>query len=824
MRMKITMLWLLILFTIGIRIEGRTCSIQEPVDSICRVDTLFQQANVHALNRNWDRAITSYQQALQETCMPAQRSRIHQNLGCLFFLLTDYEHAAIQFEYSYSLQMNQPDSDGEHLAEICMNLASTYYEMNKPDKSLFWWEQLRRIVNKSKRWTFRYTLGKGNVYFQLGKYRRALSEYLWPIRHLSDHNKPSGEGIWIRKNMALCYRELGQQDSAKRCLSKAIERINVSEGEFHWLVPDLLFIQGDLNLETHHSQVALDLFEQGLEWMDASSLMQSYPQLEKGRFKTADILKHKLLCGIVRAKYQMLIRIGQDSVVKENLLQEIIEVIDLGELLKETEYLGDILTTEPESQLSMYNHAMKLLFQAENVSHLHQQNMLEIAERQRRFCDEIGDGGDWGEGILSDMDIYQFHDLKRRSFQLHKQYLATDSPRFSSTPDLPEKRFIAKSELDSLSRQLKNETKRTGRTLNHVPDISDVSSLLFDEEAILEFMVSDTALFSFFISPDTCMIIRNRLDTTFLQDIRKFELALKRADSKGLIQLSNKLYHLLISPFQHILKDKSKLLIMPGSELAQLPFETLAENRTFLICQYEISYHTSITSWYHYRLFGNSGSRRESPDYQCDFIGCAPDFSTTSKLVHLPYSLSEVDTIIEMFRQAGQITCRMNTEAFGEKSIFNTADLSRIVHLASHGLNNKENPELSGWILTPDPAPSPPDNLVDGRLDMGELQSFRLQSDLVVFSSCSIGSKAEKTWYKMTGFPRNFLKAGVNHILFSQWNVSDKYTRKFMLTFYRHILAGKSYPAALRKAKLEMLESPETAIPTIWAPFVLWSN
>ena len=263
---------------------------------------------------------------------------------------------------------------------------------------------------------------------------------------------------------------------------------------------------------------------------------------------------------------------------------------------------------------------------------------------------------------------------------------------------------------------------------------------------------------------------------------------------------------------------------MPGRELAQLPFETLAENRTFLICQYEISYHTSITSWYHYRLFGSSRSNRERPDYQCDFIGYAPDFSTTSELVHLPYSLSEVDTIIEMFRQAGQITSRMNTEAFGEKSIFNTADLSRIVHLASHGLNNKENPELSGWILTPDPAPSPPENLVDGMLDMGELQSFRLQSDLVVFSSCSIGSKAEKTWYKMTGFPRNFLKAGVNHILFSQWNVSDKYTRKFMLTFYRHILAGKSYPAALRKAKLEMLESPETAIPTIWAPFVLWSN
>jgi len=825
MRITIKMLGLFVLLTIGSRIEGRTCLLPVPVDSLSRVDIFFQQANIHLLNRNWDRAITLYQQALQEVYIPVQRSRIHQNLGCLFFLLTDYEHTVIHFEYSYSLLMNQPDADGDRLAEICMNLASTYYEMNEPDKSLFWWNQLRKSIRgNAELWSLRCALGSGNVHFQLGEYRHALSEYSIPIRNLSYEDKPTGEEIWIRKNMALCLRELGQLDSAMLCFRKTIERINVSDGEFIWLIPELLFLQGDLCLKTDHSRIALDLFEQGLARIESSSLKQSYPEMEQRRFTTAELTRHKLLCGIVTANDQLLKGFEPDPLLREDLLQEIFQAVELGELLRETEYLGDILSTEPDAQLNMYNLAMELLFQADKASYQHQQKMLEIAERQRKFHEEIGDGGDWEEGIQPDMDLYRFHNLKRQSFQLHKQYLATDPARFPTNLDFPEKRFIVRSELDSLNRKLKKESKDTGIPLSFVPDIRDIFSLLFDDEAILEFMVTDSALFSFFISPDTCLFTRTQLDEVFLQDVQRFVVALKRADFKGFNKLSNRLYHQLISPFQHILKERTKLLIIPGRELTRLPFEVLAENRTFLINKHEICYHLSVTSWYHDRLYGRSGHNQESPDYRYDFIGCAPDFSTASQLVRLPYSSSEVDTIIEMFQQAGQNTCKMNTEAFGEKSFFNTAGLSRIVHLASHGLRDRENPELSGWILAPDPAPSPSDHLVDGRLDMGELQSFRLQSDLIVFSTCSIGSKTDKTWYRITGFPRNFLKAGVNHILFSLWNVSDKHTRQFMLTFYRHILAGKSYPAALRQAKIKMLESPETAIPTIWAPFVLWSN
>ena len=824
MRINFISIGLLVLLMIGARIEGQASMKLEQADSLCRRDVLFQQANLRVLNRNWVRAIPLYQQALRENCGSVESSQIHQNLGCIYFLTSDYEHAVIQFEYAYSLMMMEFDNDNERLAEICMNIASTYYEMNKLDKSLVWWDKIRkRIIEDTGLWSLRCALGRGNIYFQLGDYHHALAEYSIPIPKLSQHDKPTNEEIWIRKNRALCYRELGQLDSANASLMNAIKRIDSNEG-LSDLIPDLLYLEGDLWLETGRPEIALDLFEHGLNRLQSSSLKQTNGVIESRSFKTSDVTRHMLLSGTVLAKYQLLQGIRKDSSWQEDLLLEIVQVIEHGERLRQIEYLGDILSAEPESQLSLYNLAMELLFQMNNSSNQFQQQVLNIAERQREFYDKIGDSEKWPEEIHSEKDSIRINQVRRRSFQLHKQHIEMDPERFSLNMNFPEKRFRVRSELDSIRKKINMESDGTIIPWNPIPKIQEVSSLLKDNEAILEFMVTDSTLFSFCFSSDSSLFIRSRLDSTCLVDSHRFSMALKRGDYKGFNKLSNKFYHRLISPFQSMLNSKTKLLIMPGYELAQIPFEVLRNNRKFLINNYEISYHLSISAWFYDQVDKRTSIKLENKYYHYDFTGCAPDFSKASKFVELPYSFREVDLITKMFNQASKTTRKVKSGTVLENSFIDLAGLSRIVHIASHGQKDQKNPELSGWILSPDPTPSPTGHSVDESLDMGELQSFRLKSDLITFSTCSIGSEGNKTWYRMTGFPRNFLKAGVNHILFSMWNVSDKHTHQFMVSFYRHVLAGNSYPASLRKAKLNMLESPETAIPTIWAPFVLWSK
>jgi CHAT domain-containing protein len=68
---------------------------------------------------------------------------------------------------------------------------------------------------------------------------------------------------------------------------------------------------------------------------------------------------------------------------------------------------------------------------------------------------------------------------------------------------------------------------------------------------------------------------------------------------------------------------------------------------------------------------------------------------------------------------------------------------------------------------------------------------------------------------------RGFFTAGASNIVYTLWNVADKHTRDFMVSFFKGILAGQAYSSALRNAKLEMISKPETSLPRLWAPYVL---
>jgi len=98
---------------------------------------------------------------------------------------------------------------------------------------------------------------------------------------------------------------------------------------------------------------------------------------------------------------------------------------------------------------------------------------------------------------------------------------------------------------------------------------------------------------------------------------------------------------------------------------------------------------------------------------------------------------------------------------------------------------------------------------------------LRLQTDLVVLSSCDSGIGRIHEGENMFAVSRSFLAAGAKNILYSLWKINDKYSSDLMIDFYRHHLKNKSYTSALRHAKLNMLSQPATAAPRYWAPFIL---
>jgi CHAT domain-containing protein len=130
--------------------------------------------------------------------------------------------------------------------------------------------------------------------------------------------------------------------------------------------------------------------------------------------------------------------------------------------------------------------------------------------------------------------------------------------------------------------------------------------------------------------------------------------------------------------------------------------------------------------------------------------------------------------------------------------------------LAFAGLN--ANAPLLGEIDT--------DN--DGVLTAMEILSLDLTgTQLVVLSACETGLGEIHEGEGVYGLRRSFQEAGVNSVINSFWEVSDDGTQLLMSKFYDKYLSGTPPRQALRKARLEMVESMRWSAPFYWSAFVM---
>src|SRR5262249_28460860 len=130
---------------------------------------------------------------------------------------------------------------------------------------------------------------------------------------------------------------------------------------------------------------------------------------------------------------------------------------------------------------------------------------------------------------------------------------------------------------------------------------------------------------------------------------------------------------------------------------------------------------------------------------------------------------------------------------------------------------DEEHPQFSALVLSANPS-----DKEDGFLTMPEVFDLNLNSDLVVLSACKSGLGEKIRGEGVMGLSRAFLCAGTSSVLVSLWNVYDSSTAEFMENFYRAMQINHSnHAAALKQARLQMIQSGKYSHPYYWAPFVL---
>lgn len=143
----------------------------------------------------------------------------------------------------------------------------------------------------------------------------------------------------------------------------------------------------------------------------------------------------------------------------------------------------------------------------------------------------------------------------------------------------------------------------------------------------------------------------------------------------------------------------------------------------------------------------------------------------------------------------------------------------RIIHFATHGDLDSEQPELSSIVLS---LFNQQGQRQEGRLRLHDIYNMNLPAELVVLSACETALGKEIKGEGLVGLTRGFMYAGAARVMASLWKVSDRSTAELMKHFYRfHLKDGMSPAAALRRAQIEMWKQDEWRAPYHWAGFVL---
>jgi CHAT domain-containing protein len=184
----------------------------------------------------------------------------------------------------------------------------------------------------------------------------------------------------------------------------------------------------------------------------------------------------------------------------------------------------------------------------------------------------------------------------------------------------------------------------------------------------------------------------------------------------------------------------------------------------------------------------------------------------------LPATLNEARAIEEVTIESERLIAK-GFDASRARATDPALGQYRIIHFATHGVLDRDNPELSAIVLSLVDRQGRPQ---DGYLRLHDIYNLNLPAELVVLSACDTGLGKEFKGEGLIGLTRGFMYAGAARVMASLWKVEDEPTAKLMRHFYRHMLKDGLPPAAaLRQAQIALWQDAEWRAPYFWAAFVI---
>jgi CHAT domain-containing protein/Tfp pilus assembly protein PilF len=290
------------------------------------------------------------------------------------------------------------------------------------------------------------------------------------------------------------------------------------------------------------------------------------------------------------------------------------------------------------------------------------------------------------------------------------------------------------------------------------------------------------------------------------------------------------LYDLLLKPAEKQLAGVRTLCIVPDGVLWELPFQSLQPREAFYLLQdYSIFYAPSLsvlreivkarkretTGAATVLAFGNPSLARRR-------VSGASSMRGEEKLSPLLEAEREVQALVGLY---GAANCRVLIGAEAREEIAKAeAAKYRILHFATHGRLEDNNPMYSHVVLSQAGTGTDEDGLLEAR----EIVRMDLKSEIVVLSACQTARGRVSAGEGVVGMSWAWFVAGCPTTVVSQWEVDSASTRQLMVEFHRGLAGGAgtrgsslSRAEALRLAALSLLKESRYRHPFYWAAFVI---
>ncbi len=763
-------------------------------------------------------------------------------LGTVYTSLGDYQNALDVFQQSRKI--HQELGQKEDVGIALNNIALVYVAVGEYEKAIDFYTQALKVLGEGYKHRTSTALGNlGAAYAEIKDFRKALEFHLQVLPLKPESEDREGRAIALN-NIANSYSNLGDKQKALEYYTQALA-LHRAVGNQRLLATTLRNI-GIFHRDQGETAKALDYLN------EARTITSTIGDQNGEANVLSQLAKLELNRGnLVEARKLIEDAIGTIESLRVNLKSHQLRASFLASVRKYYEFDIDVLM-RLHQQRSAGGFATAALQVSEKSR---ARSLLELLREARA---EIR------QGVDSSL-IERENNLRRTIADRADQQTRLLSGKYSE-----EQATTAAKELEALTAEydqvqtlIRQTSPRFAALIEPSPiNVEGIQKQIDDNTLLLEYALGDEKSFVWVVTPDSVKSFELPGRTTIEQAAKRFyqllterglvvsgetlaqrKQRLDQADAeypKAAAELSR----MLLGPVAAELKRK-RLVIVSEGVLQYVPFSALptAAGQPLIVDHEIVTLPSASVLAVLREEFANRKSAGKTVAVFADPVFSPTDSrlvqasksetpvaaslieaqrsaaeSGLADLVRLRFSRQEADEIARLSSDSRNLKA---LDFLANRSTATDAKLSdyRIVHFATHGLINNQNPDLSGVVLSLVDEQGRPQN---GFLRLYDVYNLKLNADLVVLSACQTALGKEIKGEGLIGLTRGFMYAGAPRVVASFWRIDDRATADIMRRFYEAMLkVGLRPAAALRAAQVSMWREKRWHSPHYWAAFTI---